>query len=200
MAKMFPYKITGRNARVKLCCHLKWHLICIWLEFVYLHHSLIGLICSCLELLWPWNHAPWEELELPSSKNPMMIVKQACNENILKLTATAAEIVIRDQWRKTWPGAFLGMTLAKVVQHVISEANEFLKKQVNQVALLHLTDTDEWPTEIGRFPKTTRQSLDKSTRLQSSSFLLTNLKFLTTGNGFNLRGKQKRIGNCSGYS
>lgn len=37
----------------------------------------------------------WEELELPSSKNPMMIVKQACNENILKLTA--AEIVIRDQ-------------------------------------------------------------------------------------------------------
>ena len=31
----------------------------------------------------------------------------------------------------------------KVVQHVIGEADELWKKQVNQVALLHLTDTDE---------------------------------------------------------
>ena len=33
--EMFPYKITGRNEKAKLCCHLKWHLICIWLEFAF---------------------------------------------------------------------------------------------------------------------------------------------------------------------
>ena len=32
--KMFPYKIIGRNVKAKLCCHLKWHLICIWLVCV----------------------------------------------------------------------------------------------------------------------------------------------------------------------